>query len=43
MAGQYQVMSIPTVIAFRQGQEVDRKIGFAGEAGYEQMIQSLLE
>ena len=41
-AGEYQVMSIPTVIAFKQGKEVDRKIGFAGESGYEQLIQSLL-
>ena len=27
------IMSIPTVIVFKNGQEVDRKLGFPGEAG----------
>jgi len=39
VAGKYGVMSIPTVIMFKDGQEVDRMIGFAGKAGYEQMIK----
>ena len=42
-AGQYGVMSIPTVILFKNGTEIDRKIGFAGENGYEEMIEKSLE
>lgn len=38
IAQDYQVMSIPTVIVFKDGEEVDRKIGFAGKAGYEQLL-----
>ncbi len=34
----YGVMSIPTVVMFKDGQEVDRQVGFAGKAGYESMI-----
>lgn len=39
----YGVMSIPTVILFKNGTEVDRKIGFAGESGYEELIKKGLE
>lgn len=39
IAGQYGVMSIPTVIMFNQGKEVDRKIGFGGKDGYLEMIK----
>lgn len=35
----YGVMSIPTVIVFKDGQEVDRQIGFSGRAGYEDLIE----
>jgi thioredoxin 1 len=38
IAGEYGVMSIPTVIIFKDGEEVDRKIGFPGEDGYREMI-----
>ena len=38
VAGQYGVMSIPTVILFKDGKEVDRQIGFSGEGGYEKLI-----
>lgn len=38
LAQKYDVMSIPTVIIFKNGEEVDRKIGFPGEAGYRQML-----
>lgn len=42
----YGVMSIPTVIIFaKKGDEVvevDRKIGFPGEAGYRQMLENVL-
>lgn len=38
LSGQHGVMSIPTVIVFKEGKEVDRKIGFAGKAGYEELL-----
>ena len=38
LAGKYGVMSIPTVVLFKAGQEADRKIGFAGEEGYREML-----
>lgn len=42
IAGQYGVMSIPTVIMFNQGKEVDRKIGFGGKDGYLEMIKKVI-
>lgn len=42
LAAQYGVMSIPTVIVFVNGEEVDRKIGFAGKQGYIQMIEGAM-
>jgi thioredoxin 1 len=41
LAGKYGVMSIPTVIIYKDGKEVDRKIGFPGEAGYRSMLNVL--
>jgi thioredoxin 1 len=45
IAREYGVMSIPTVIVFnKKGDEmveVDRKIGFPGEAGYRQMLDKV--
>ncbi len=38
VARDHGVMSIPTVIVFKDGQEFDRQIGFPGEEGYRQMI-----
>ncbi len=43
LAGKYGVMSIPTVIVFVNGEEVDRKIGFAGKQGYVQMLTDAME
>lgn len=37
-AGQFGVMSIPTVILFKDGKEVDRKVGFGGKSGYEDLL-----
>jgi thioredoxin 1 len=42
IAGKYGVMSIPTVISFKGGQEVERKVGFGGQAMYEEMIKKLV-
>lgn len=38
-AGQYNVMSIPVVILFKDGKEVERQVGFPGEDGYRKMIE----
>ena len=38
LAMKYNVMSIPTVVLFEGGEEKDRKIGFAGEQGYKEML-----
>lgn len=43
LAGEHGVMSIPTVIVFQDGKEVDRQIGFPGEDGYRQMIERNLK
>jgi thioredoxin 1 len=37
----FGVMSIPTVILFKDGKEVTRQVGFSGKQGYLQMIESL--
>jgi thioredoxin 1 len=42
LSAKYGVMSIPTVIVFKDGQEVDRQIGFPGEGGYRQLIDKNL-
>ncbi len=41
-AATYGVMSIPTVIMFKDGKEVDRKIGFGGKQGYLDMISKVI-
>jgi len=40
-AAGYGVMSIPTVIMFKGGKEAERKVGFAGKGGYEEMIKKV--
>jgi thioredoxin 1 len=39
VAGKYGVMSIPTVIMFKDGKEVARKVGFAGRPMYENLLK----
>ena len=39
--GKFGVMSIPTVIMFKDGKEVDRKIGFGGKQGYEELLKKV--
>ncbi len=41
-AVEFGVMSIPTMIGFDGGEEIERKIGFGGKAGYEALIKKLL-
>jgi len=38
LAGKHGVMSIPTVILFKDGKEVGRQVGFAGKPGYMQLL-----
>ncbi len=42
LAKRFDVLSIPTVILFSEGEEVDRKIGFGGRAGYEELIKKIV-
>ena len=35
----FGVMSIPTTILFKGGQEAGRQVGFAGKKGFEDLIQ----
>lgn len=38
-AGNFGVMSIPTVILFKDGKEITRKVGFGGKSGYDDLIK----
>lgn len=40
IAQEYGVMSIPTLIVFKDGKEVDRKVGFPGEAGLRSLVEN---
>lgn len=42
VAQNYGVMSIPTTIIFKNGNEVERQIGFAGKQGFEDVIKKAL-
>lgn len=39
LAGKFGVMSIPTVILFKDGQEIGRQVGFAGKQGYLDLLK----
>lgn len=41
-AERYGILSIPTVIFFKKGKEVGRKIGFLGKGGYKELIDKVL-
>ena len=38
MSGKYGVMSIPTVVLFKDGQEIGRQTGFSGKEAYLELI-----
>ena len=42
LAQKYGVMSIPTVMVFKNGQEVKKTVGFPGKAGYEKLIKEII-
>ena len=39
LAQKFGVMSIPTVILFKDGQEVGRQVGFSGKQGYLDLLK----
>lgn len=39
LALEYQIMSIPTVVAIKNGQEIDRSIGLVSKSKLENMIK----
>ena len=41
-SGKFGVMSIPTVIIFKDGKEMERMSGFGGEEGYLRLIKKVL-
>ncbi|KKS91317.1 MAG: Thioredoxin, partial [Candidatus Collierbacteria bacterium GW2011_GWC2_43_12] len=43
VAGDYGVMSIPTVILYEKGKEVARQVGFGGKDAYTQMIEKIIK
>lgn len=43
VAGDYGVMSIPTVILYEKGKEVARQVGFGGKDVYPQMIEKVIK
>jgi thioredoxin 1 len=43
VAGDYGVMSIPTVIMYKGGKEIARQVGFGGKDAYIQMIEKIIK
>jgi thioredoxin 1 len=41
LAQKYGVMSIPTMVVFKDGKEASRKTGFPGEEGLKKMVSEL--
>jgi thioredoxin 1 len=39
IAGKFGVMSIPTVILFKDGSEIGRQVGFGGKQGYVELLK----
>jgi thioredoxin 1 len=38
----YQVMSIPTTVMIKNGEEIGRQIGFAGKQAFEDLIKKAI-
>ena len=43
LAEKFQVMSVPTVIVLKDGQELERTIGFVDKEGYKNLIEKHLK
>lgn len=41
-SGKYGVMSIPTTILFKGGEEIGRQIGFSGKQAFENLIKKVI-
>ena len=39
LSAKYDVMSVPTAILFKNGQELSRQIGFSGKEGFEELLK----
>ncbi|NLT12296.1 MAG: thioredoxin [Clostridiaceae bacterium] len=42
IAAKYGIMNIPTVILFKDGKQVDQKVGMGNKSQYEEMINAQL-
>jgi len=42
-SGKYGVMSIPTMVVFKEGKEVTRVSGFGGKEGVVKLIESIIK
>ncbi|OGM10661.1 thioredoxin [Candidatus Woesebacteria bacterium RBG_13_34_9] len=38
----YEIMSIPTTVLFKDGQEIDRDMGFSGKQEIEELIKKVI-
>jgi thioredoxin 1 len=43
LAQKYQVMSIPTTMLMKDGEEIGRQIGFAGKQGFAELLRKVQE
>ena len=43
MPAKYEVMSIPAVVLFKNGQEIGRQTGFSGKEAYEELMKRGLQ
>ncbi len=43
LAQKFGVMSIPTVILFKDGVEIGRQVGFAGKQGYLDLLKKVMQ
>jgi len=41
-SGKLGILSIPTTVLFKGGQEIGRQIGFAGKSAYEELMKKAL-
>lgn len=41
-SSKYGIMSIPTTVLFKGGQEIGRQTGFAGKEGFEELVKKAL-
>ncbi|MDZ7586137.1 MAG: thioredoxin [Patescibacteria group bacterium] len=42
-SGKYGIMSIPTMVVFKEGKEVERVSGFGGKEGVVKLIENVLK